>query len=97
MAARVFRALALASLAVLLASCVGDETRTITASCERMVTAGDASGSDALLRDAEAKLRALDKPSNAITDRIRELQDPDAMAHRTALRECVWRLRSLRG
>ncbi len=91
------RLAALALLALALSGCVGDETRAMTATCERFVANGDASGSDALLRDAEAKLASLDKPSNAVTRYIRNLQDPDALAHRAALRECVWRLRSLRG
>lgn len=91
------RMLALALLVFAVAACAGDETRAITVSCERFVAQGDATGSDALLRDAEAKLTLLDKPSNAINGRIRNLQDPDAQARRNALRECVWRLRSLRG
>ncbi len=91
------RLLALALLVFPFTGCVGDETRAITVSCERLLAQGDANGSDALLRDAEAKLATLDEPSNAISGRIRTLQDPDAATHRDALRQCVWRLRSLRG
>lgn len=83
-------------LALALTGCMGDETRAMTASCERMLVQGDASGSDALLRDARAKLASLDQPSNAITRFLRNLQEPDALAHRDALRECLWRLQSLR-
>lgn len=84
-------------LVLALTSCVGDETRAMTTSCERMLAQGDASGSDALLRDARAKLAELDQPSNAISRHLRNLQDPDALVHRDALRECIWRLQSLRG
>lgn len=90
------RTLALALLAFALSACVGDETRAITHACEKLVAQGDASGSDALLHDAEAKLASLDKPSSSLSRRIRDLQDPHAMDHKDSLRECVWRLRSLR-
>jgi len=89
--------LGLPLLAITLAGCMGDETRTLIATCERVVAQGDASGSAALLRDAEVKLASLEKPTHEVTDRIRSLQDPDAQARKGALRECVWRLRSLRG
>ena len=82
-----------ALLVVALGGCVRDETRLMAATCENILAQDSPSGIDSFLRDAEARLAALEGPPNRLEKLVRELQDPEAMKYRPALEYCLVQLK----
>lgn len=87
-------ALAIAFVALLATGCMNDRTRSMTQTCQSLLGDDDRSNDRRFIREAEQQLASLDKPGNRMTKAIRDLQDKDAMAYKSALRECLWMLKS---
>lgn len=87
------RALPFALLALVVGGCVRDETRLMAATCEKILAQDARSGIDAFLRDADARLAALEAPRNRFDKLVRDVQDPQAMAYKPALEYCLAQLK----
>ena len=91
---KLFVALIVAVFALGITGCVSDKTKNMTATCQALLERGDRSGVTTFIQDAEQQIAALDEPSNKVTAYLRDLQDPEAMAYKHELAQCLWLLKS---
>jgi len=89
----------LAAILVLAAGtgCMSDQTRNMADTCNQLLEHGDGAEVRTFIGDAKAHLDALQRPGNALTNYLRDVQDPDAATYKPALTQCVWLLESRRG
>lgn len=87
-------AIVIAALVLGNAGCMADRTKNMAETCQAMLARNEQANATTFIRDAEAQLAALDKPSNKLGSWLRDLQDPEAMAHKPALEQCLWLLKS---
>ena len=84
-----------ALLALACAGCMGNQTRAMAESCQQLLDHGDRAGIGGFLEDAQAQLDRLARPKGRLAAYLQDLQDPDAMAYRAQLEQCVWQLKNL--
>lgn len=73
---------------------MSDQTKNMAETCQDLLEQGDRSDVRSFIQDAEQQLSSLDKPQNKAATLLRNLQDPEAMAYKPALEQCLWLLKS---
>lgn len=76
--------------------CVGDRTKNMAQTCQGLLEQ-DERNARTFIQDAEKQIAMLGKPRNKITAYLHDLQDPDAMTHKSELEQCLWLLKSRQG
>jgi hypothetical protein len=84
-----------ALLALACAGCMRNQTRAMAESCQQLLDHGERAGIGGFLEDAHAQLDRLARPRGRLAAYLQDLQDPDAMAYRAQLEQCVWQLENL--
>lgn len=77
--------------------CIGERTRAMARTCQGLLEQDAQPNARTFIRDAEKQLASLAKPRNKLTAYLRDLQDPEAMAYKPAIEQCLWLLKSRQG